>query len=538
MEAILEPSPASALAALDSMGDSIPRWAVPFRMRYELLRAQAMNKAFVGFTTDSVVLKLARYYDFFGGGNEGMAANYMAGCAYRDLGDAPSALKYYRRAVEAADTAGSGCDLRMLCCIHGQSALLYSAVLAFESEMQENQKAEGIARQLGDTANVVVFMWGRAGCHYMQKDYGRTLGILDSISGFWRRHHLREKPELIYPMSVNIMLERKDVAGAGRLLKEFEAKTGVTVETPAADLPIYDYFLLKGQYYVQDAQPDSAIAMFRRSLAHFDTHEYKEVAYRGLKDAYSMKHQPDSAIKYADLYCRLNDSTMLDRSSENLLRMQSLYNYSKMEERAAVLQERNARLLWAVIASALILLIVYVLGREFYRQTRTEQMEAQQRYDGLSAELREAKAEAEQHITEKERKIAELLRTLDTLKSDIMKISEWNKGHGAVNSELIQHLRGQATCGREANSDELISLACFVQYVLPKFYQYINAEEHGLTSREISVCILIRLNFAPGEIAALMGMKPQNVTNIRTSVNRKLFRETGTKNLDGNLAKL
>ena len=40
------------------------------RMRYELLRATAQNKAYVDFTTDSVMKEVADYYDHHGTANQ------------------------------------------------------------------------------------------------------------------------------------------------------------------------------------------------------------------------------------------------------------------------------------------------------------------------------------------------------------------------------------------------------------------------------------------------------------------------------------
>ena len=83
-------------------------------MRYELVYAQAQNKAYVNFTTDSIVLSLVDYYGRHGNANEQMMANYMAGCAYRDLEDALSALKYLNLAVDAVDESDEDCDLNIL----------------------------------------------------------------------------------------------------------------------------------------------------------------------------------------------------------------------------------------------------------------------------------------------------------------------------------------------------------------------------------------------------------------------------------------
>ncbi len=65
-EALLEGSPKEAFAMLDSASNGIPAWNVPLQMRVELLHAQAMNKAFISFTTDCITLEVVNFYNFFG----------------------------------------------------------------------------------------------------------------------------------------------------------------------------------------------------------------------------------------------------------------------------------------------------------------------------------------------------------------------------------------------------------------------------------------------------------------------------------------
>ena len=85
---LLNTKPDSALVVLDSIRGNKTDWPRSQQMRYELVYAQAQNKAYVNFTTDSIVLSLVDYYERHGNVNEQMMANYMAGCAYRDLEDA------------------------------------------------------------------------------------------------------------------------------------------------------------------------------------------------------------------------------------------------------------------------------------------------------------------------------------------------------------------------------------------------------------------------------------------------------------------
>ena len=109
-----------AIQMLDSMK---PKWgelSKSQKMRCQLLYHKAMNKADIMFTSDSVMKDVVAYYDKYGSANERMLANYVLGCVYRDLHEAPLALEYYNKATEQADTTATDCDYGTLYRVYSQ----------------------------------------------------------------------------------------------------------------------------------------------------------------------------------------------------------------------------------------------------------------------------------------------------------------------------------------------------------------------------------------------------------------------------------
>ena len=104
-DSLLSTCPDTVLVMLDSLrAERSSDMSRRQKMRLELLRADAQNKAFVNFTTDSVMREVTAYYDAHGTAQERMRAHYLLGCTYRDMGDAPRALECYHDAVSFADT--------------------------------------------------------------------------------------------------------------------------------------------------------------------------------------------------------------------------------------------------------------------------------------------------------------------------------------------------------------------------------------------------------------------------------------------------
>ncbi|MBO7608612.1 MAG: tetratricopeptide repeat protein, partial [Muribaculaceae bacterium] len=69
--------------------------------RYQLLTIKANDKAYITHTSDSLILSLVNYYENDGDPAYLGESYYYAGSTYRDLGDAPRALDYYQKALDA-----------------------------------------------------------------------------------------------------------------------------------------------------------------------------------------------------------------------------------------------------------------------------------------------------------------------------------------------------------------------------------------------------------------------------------------------------
>lgn len=72
-----------AIRMLDGVKSQLPEFSQSQKMRYELLRHKAMNKACITFTSDSVMKEVVDYYENYGSANQRMLANYVLGCVYR-----------------------------------------------------------------------------------------------------------------------------------------------------------------------------------------------------------------------------------------------------------------------------------------------------------------------------------------------------------------------------------------------------------------------------------------------------------------------
>ena len=174
--------PQGGLHLLDSVQHQArTAWPKADRMRYEVLLAEAMNKSYKPFTTDSVLKQVVRYYDRHGSSNfwsserliswlrdgrvvtkvsaanQRLKAHYLLGCAYRDMGEAPAAINAWQEAVDCADTLRTDCDYNTLYRVYGQMADAFHNQLLFSDEITTLQKAIHYAHLAKDTLNNLFF---------------------------------------------------------------------------------------------------------------------------------------------------------------------------------------------------------------------------------------------------------------------------------------------------------------------------------------------------------------------------------------------
>jgi hypothetical protein len=556
-EQLLNTNPDSSLFILDNIREDKSTWSRSQQMRYELVYAQAQNKAFVNFTTDSIALVLVDYYNRHGNANEQMMANYMAGCAYRDLEDALSALKYLNLAVDAVDESDDDCDLHTLMRVYSQMGGLYQRVAAFESERIADSHAEQLAWQICDTLSALRLMRLRASTLYDAHQPLQSLMILDSIIQFCNKHGLPEQTKIIYPMRIKYHIETNNALSADSLLREYEQKMNIQPLTPDEKIIDITHFYRKGLYYNLIEQPDSAIMMFQklirliniRSLYTVGKYDLREGAFKGLSEAYSYKHQADSVIKYANLYCQWNDSSTRAKSSEHLLRYQSLYNYTKIQEQALKAEQKASRLrltmILLVVIGIAIAIIVWSIYQKRLKKERQKQIATNKEYQLLLHELEKSaeelllvKTDSERFQREKESEIQKLQTALAMYQDNEQSVEQWSDERAIFACDIAKRLHSLSSHAQKATPNELNCLLVTAQNAFPKFYANITDASKGLSHTEIVISILIRFRFIPSEISLLLGLSSQRITNLKSSVNQKLFGTQGAKTLDSHLMSL
>lgn len=550
-EQLLDTQPDSALALLNGMSAETDDFSKSLRMRYHLLFAQAMNKTYQSLADrDSVLQEVVDYYEWWGNANERMLANYMLGCVYRDEGNAPLALKYYREAIEEADTTSTDCDYRTLSRIYGQIADLFNAQRAPRLQLEAQRKAVDYAWQAKDTVASIIFYGNLYAPYHMMNMMDSALYYSEEAAAKFKSIGRQDLAAGTLGLNIDIYLRQKKYAKARQAMDEYEQYTQFFDQYGNIEQGRDLYYYYKGAYYEVVKRLDSAeYYYYRKLLPNPSTIEDREAVYKGLMSLYQKLGKSDSIAKYSELYCQINDSASFTHSADEITRMQSIYNYDA-SERKAILHEKKANT-YQVALSLTILIIVmasYWIYRFFKRQKQLrvqELIEANTTYTTLlnqyvqmREDLNSAKLGFEKYRADKEKAIHELQKALSSYQEESNQQKRWDSSQAMLHDAIVIRLHKMASTACKASVEEWQSLNKFALYNMGTFLDRICDEKANLTEKEIQVCILSRLQFISSEIAVLLDLSKQRITNIKANANKKLFNMTGTHTFNTNINRL
>ena len=519
-------------------------------MSEALARAEEMNRNYQSMDTLKGMEQVADYYrPFLGCSQRYMRALYMLGCVYRDRGDAPMALHYYQEAVSQADTTDADCDFHTLCRIYGQMSVLYHRQRSPQLELEAERKAYVTAMKAKDTLAAISYYEHTAGPYYFLGNKDSALAIIEHAADLYLKYNRINNAAAAMGVAADFYVERSDFKQAKRLMEQYEANSGffdINGEiTPGRE----SYYYTKGLYYEGIDMVDSALYYYRKILNHTSDIEELEAGYKGLTSIYHKLRVVDSVFKYSELYTQANDSANILHSADEITRTQALYNYNESQRIAAEKSaEANHYKFLLLFSGAVFILFAHLINRYIKKQKRlkSEEMAAinakyadtLEQYETAQREFDALKQSSEQFLAKKQQDIEQLQEALALYQADKVNPADWGLERSLLEGDIVKELRQLAAHVQTPTDQQWQSLHATVSKHLPDFYKEVTKSQHHLTEKEVNICILIKLRFIPTEIATLLDLTKQRVSNMRRSINHKLFREEVAKTLDSNIRRL
>ena len=527
-----------AIRMLDGVKSQLPEYTQAQKMRYELLRHKAMNKACITFTSDSVMKEVVDYYEDHGSANQRMLANYVLGCVYRDMHEVPLALEYYNKATEQADTTAADCDYGTLYRVYSQMGFLFSKQYLPYQLLDAFGKAEKYAYLAKDTLNAIINYQNRESAYYYLGNKDSVVAINLRSANMFKRIGDNYNAAIALGCNYSYYIEKQDSVNAK---KAFEAyfSTGYEGNSNYGDAKA---FLLceKGTYYMFVSRLDSAFSCLNQSLKLSKSYSNKAAATKVLAQYYARVNKPVLAMKYALKSSEYNDSDLLAVRESQLQQIQAMYNYGRNQEiarKAELKAERITMLVYVLIAGGVVIFLLLThLYLKQLKKKKEKILVTKHLYDDSLLKLRQKQEELELLRTVNDRKIADVIKekeqTINKLKEDLKDIRDKysNSSLSDVDillkeSSIYKRIKYLELHPKETmRENDWIELEETIEQLIPSFIPLLKNRLNVIAYR---ICLLVKLEISTSSIAILLGLSSSAISKNRKVMLEKLCGRSG-----------
>jgi tetratricopeptide (TPR) repeat protein len=515
--------PDSAVVLLKSISDDMRQETEHIQMRYKLLTIKANDKAYINHTSDSLILSLVDYYEHGGDPAFLGEAYYYAGSTYRDLGDAPRALEYYQKALDAMP---GNENLKVKSKVYAQMGQLFilqklyrKAFVSYKNAYQSNSVQK-------DTVGMI----------YNLRDMGfayRGLDKPDSTLLLLNQAHelaLDIKNELmdnsITSQMASLYIRLDDLQKAKEYiqpsLKRLNRNNLSSVLSIAGDI------------YYKLGQVDSA-AYYYQSLLNVGTIYAKRDAYYNLANiAQLIWKDSKKVLNYTNQYKHLQDSINDITATESIAQMSSLYNYQLRERENAKLQIQRQNYYILFISASIIVVVLLSIGFFFVRWYFNRRKQYRETLNHILAEVYR---KTDAYIEEKKLEIEEAERILGDLSYDNVlernhqehrreslrlemerakEEQEMQKQRNIeiMNSEIQDILKSHVNNGSNMKTEDWSLAEQTLEHTFPGYTERLK-ELSGMTEIKYKVCLLTKLQQRNSDIAVLVNRTPSAITRLK-----------------------
>ena len=527
-----------AIRMLDGVKSQLPEFSKSQKMRYELLRHKAMNKACITFTSDSVMKEVVDYYDHHGSANERMLANYVLGCVYRDMHEAPMALEYYNKATEQADTTAADCDYGTLYRVYSQMGFLFSKQYLPYQLLDAFGKAEKYAYLAKDTLNAIINYQNRENAYSYLGNKDSVIAINLHAATMFKQIGNNYAAAIAFGCNYNYYVEKEDTLNA---LKTFKAyfSTGYEGNSEYEDSKAY-VLCQKGTYYMFTAQLDSAYNNLQQSLRLCKSYSIKAATTKALAQYYAKVNQPAMAMKYALQSSEYNDSDLIGARKTQLQQVKAMYDYGRNQEiarRAELKAKRSTQMNYMIVFACVVLFLFlsYVYRKQL--ALKKKRIAASKLvYEDCLLKLKRLQEEKAQLVAEKDKKLAQIItekeNAISKLVSEIHDIqnryslSSMSDAYLVLkNSSIYKKIQCiEAHPLEEMTEEDWTELADTVEELIPNFIPML---KNRVSDRDYRICLLIRLGIPASLMARLLNLSDAAISKSRKTMLKKLCEKVG-----------
>ncbi|MDE6768580.1 MAG: tetratricopeptide repeat protein [Muribaculaceae bacterium] len=528
--AIVSDHPEEALQRLDSIDAS--QLSTADRHFYDFLTIKGSDKAYIPHTSDSLILDVIEYYSTH---NKELhpEALYYGARVYSDLGDYPTALKYFQKALDHLPSDTKDIDLK--CRILSQTGRLLNTLRLYQEAIPYVESTLELNRQQNDTINIIYELqllgeiYLRAEIYDKAEKYFREALALGNNSP--KEHNARTRMYL-----AQIKYKTGQLDSAVYLIRNTPIQVGSISRNTA--------LAYASNIYLKAGILDTAY-IYANQLIRSTDRGNKEIGYQVILSSDLFKRlSSDSISPYLSHYTALLNSYYKHHEAQLAINQQALYNY-QIHERER-LKAEHSRDLFKNVAIGIMACFILLGGRYYQQKIRSKNIiiELQQTINNITKI--EGKVEPSGNIdatptpslstpTPTEEELREEL--INKVKSTLEK----NKGRFTVHP-LILESEAYAQLQELIRQERLLKdndplwkeIKNIVTEAYPEFLRKLNfLASEKITSVELQTALLIKCGIRPVEMTVLLGKSNGAIISRRETLGFKVFgKKVGVKEID------
>ena len=504
--------PGKSLEILDSLGHT-DKMNQKERMYAELLRVKALDKSDIIPTNDSTIRRLLHYYIDEGNDKDRHAlALYYAGRTYTELKDAPKALLYFHKALDACQEDK---DPYLCSYIHSQMAGLFDKRRLYKMALRHHTKELELEELLKDSINMVYTQTHRAYCYIGMGEKDSAENIYKNLLDFVSKLNDRSMDYFLRSQTATFSMYEGRYAEADSLLRSMpEAYNSYSMPTIKSILNAID--MEKGDY---DDVKSSSLNLIKNG----DIFTRRKAA-ENLAEIYLSENNLEEGLKYARMYKAMSDTITHNDGADYIAEMEAIYDYSETERENLQLKlENETKNAWLWFVCALAFLAAGA-GIFFYFRHRL-------RETSMRLRIEENRREYSEYLRAKDREIFELKDYIEAMKNELksqkdeMTAFENRFRITEVSAAVIEKASKE---GGRVTNDDFISLQKAMEMENPAFISRLR--QMNLKERDFRDAMLIALKVPLKICADMLTISPQGMANSRKRLFEKLADGSGCKN--------
>jgi len=490
------------------------------QMYYRLLCIKAKDKAYITHTSDSAILPVVEYYEQEGDKKHLPEAYYYAGRVYRDLGDAPQALDYFEKALDAMQKNE---NLKVKSKVYAQMGTLFSYqnlyVEAIEACKQSLQ-----CKLISNDSIGMIFSYRDIAGNYLQQ--GQQDSALHYYKIAYKLSLLLRQKDLgngIQSQLANLYIEKGNYEEAHHSLQK--ALQNI-IEPNRSGI-----YSIAASYYHSIGKIDSAEWYYNKLLS-CGTLYSKESANRGLASITLSQGQTIPAARYLYQALVLGDSIKKITITEDIRRSHALYKHQVREKENQHLKLQNLKQrqtgIFLIIAFALLsgsgilyylrrkkamqhrLKVAEQLREEAYRRSREFMEENNRQIQTLESDIERLKHQ----LHDSDQQKMELEQKISIIESTNRQVERRMEEGLFFRSDIYGLFRQKVEAGKTPGQTEWEQLARQLDTSFDHFTQKL-LQLGLLKEKELHTCMLIKAQFKNKEMAQLLCLSPEGISSIR-----------------------